>query len=532
MNKLVKNFKNAQKALQTGHYLRAISYVDEILLTQPNNIECLMVRGEANLRSENYEAGVVDYAKVVEIDSKNITALVNFSVGLIRCDRQQDAKNILEYVLELDPNKFDAYINLCNIYQSMGQPEECLKLAFKAIEIRPGDSIGYNNLGTALGDLHMISESREALLTAHQINPKYVPTAINLAQIEVKLGNHQEAIALYEKLLKTGNLSLSERDLIKYYLGYAYLHIGKLDEGWDLYDFGYGSLLPNAAQRSKRKFIQPKWNGENLEGKTLLIWREQGLGDEIEFATCLHDLSKAGIKVILESEPRLVDIFSRTFPSFIVRPESIGPDFFPAKTDFDMQCAIGSLPRVYRRSIEDFSNKNTNLSILESIIETFASRLSAHKNKKLVGVCWRSGLFSIARNLNYTALVDWKELLCQSDFQFVNLQYGDCEDELIKIEEELGISILRWADLDLKNDLESVLGLIKNLDAVVTVGTAVSSLAGACNVPTFLLTQPNWMLLGQTDHYPWYACVTPLIAQKGQHLAEKISRIPELIKSL
>lgn len=532
MNKSVKNFKNAQKALQTGHYLRAISYADEILLTQPNNIECLMIRGEANLRSENYEAGVVDYAKVVEIDNKNITALVNFSVGLIRCDRQQDAKNILEYVLELDPEKFDAYINLCNIYQSMGKPEECLKLAFKAIEIRPGDSIGYNNLGTAFGDLNMISESREALLTAYQINPKYIPTAINLAQIEVKLGNHHEAISLYENLLKNDNLSPSERDLVKYYLGYAYLHTGKLDEGWDLYDFGYGSLLPNAAQRSKRKFNQPKWNGENIEGKTLLIWREQGLGDEIEFSTCLHDLSKAGIKVILECESRLVDIFSRTFPSFRVRAESIGPDFFPVKIDFDVQCAIGSLPRIYRRSIQSFSNVNTNLSILESSVETFSNRLAAHKHKKLVGICWRSGVFSIARNLNYTALLDWKELLCQSDFQFVNLQYGDCEAELIQIEAELGISILRWTDLDLKNDLENVLGLIKNLDAVVTVGTAVSSLAGVCNVPTYLLTQPNWMLLGQTDDYPWYACVTPLIAQKGQHLAEQMLHIPELIRKL
>lgn len=532
MNKLVKNFKAAQKALQSGQYLRAISYVDEILLSQPNNLECLMIRGEANLRSENYEAGVVDYAKVVEVDSTNITALVNFSVGLIRCDRQEDAKSILEYVLELDPNKFDAYINLCNIYQSMGKPEECLKLAFKAIEIRPGDSAGYNNLGTAFGDLNMISESREALLTAYQINPKYTPTAINLAQIEVKMGNHTDAILLYEKLLRTDNLSPSERELVKYYLGYAYLHTGNLADGWDLYDFGYGSLLPNAAQRSKRKFVQPKWNGENLDGKTLLIWREQGLGDEIEFATCLHDLSKTGYNVILECEQRLINIFSRTFPSFTVRAESIGPDFFPSQIDFDVQCAIGSLPRIFRRSIEDFSNKNNGLSFLEYSFEIFKSRLSTYNNKKLVGICWRSGLFSIARNLNYTALIDWKELLCQADFQFVNLQYGDCEAELIQIEKELGINILRWEDLDLKNDLENVLGLIRNLDAVVTVGTAVSSLAGSCNVPTYLLTQPNWMLLGQTAIYPWYACVTPLVAQQGQHLAEKITLIPQLIRAL
>jgi ADP-heptose:LPS heptosyltransferase len=170
--------------------------------------------------------------------------------------------------------------------------------------------------------------------------------------------------------------------------------------------------------------------------------------------------------------------------------------------------------------------------LLESGVQTFKNRLSGFSGKKLVGICWRSGLFSIARNSNYTALLDWKDLLSQQDFQFVNLQYGDCENELLEIEAALGIQILRWTDLDLKNDLENVLGLIKNLDAVVTVGTAVSSLAGSCNVQTYLLAKPGWMMLGQTERYPWYACVTPLLAEKNKHLAEKIKLIPNLIRQL
>jgi tetratricopeptide (TPR) repeat protein len=434
--------------------------------------------------------------------------------------------------LELAPESFDAHINLCNVYQSLGQSEESLKLSIKAIQIRPGSVVAYNNLGTAFADLNMISEARDSLIIANQIDSTYVPTLINLAQIQVRLENYSEGARLYEEALQLKNISPNEAALVKYYLGYAYLHQGDLGQGWDYYENGFGSLLPVAALRSKRRFQQPQWQGEPIGDKTLLIWREQGLGDEIEFSTCLHDVSLAGVHVILECEPRLVEIFKRTFPSFTVRPESIGPDFYPAFEDFDVQCAIGSLPRIYRRDITSFDQVKTPLQLLTSNVNEFKRRLSAHKGKKLVGICWRSGLFSIARNFNYTSLLDWKELLMQQDFQFVNLQYGDCENELLEIEAALGIQILRWPDLDFKNDLDNVLALIKNLDAVVTVGKAVSSLAGTCDVPTYLLAKPSWMMLGQTDRYPWYSCVVPLLAGKDEHLAEKIPQIPELIRKL
>jgi len=227
----------------------------------------------------------------------------------------------------------------------------------------------------------------------------------------------------------------------------------------------------------------------------------------------------------------LVDIYQRTFPSFHVRPESINSDYFPVVDDFELQCAVGSLPKIFRRNIKAFDREVIPLKIKDSAIPEFQARLSKYSEKKLVGICWRSGIFSIGRNLNYTALVDWQDLLTQSDFQFVNLQYGDCETELLEIEKLLGINIVRWQDLDLKNDLENLFGLIKNLDAVVTVGTAVSSIAASCNVPTYLLIKPSWLMLGQKNTYPWYRCMTPLVAENDAHVAEKIKFIPELIRN-
>ena len=522
-----------QKAMLLGNYGLAIDNLNLILSIKPNDLDLLRTRGEAYLRIEKFEEALSDLAKVVESGSKNISVLSNFSVALMRCKKHDSAKLILDYLLELDPSNFDANINLCNVYQALGRPEENLKSAMRAVEIKPNSVVAYNNLGTAFGDLDMISEAREALRVGQQIDSSYIPTAINLAQLEVRLRNYLEAASLFEKLLLLKNISPSETELVKYYLGYCYLYQGNLSKGWDYYEYGFGSILPITALRSKRKFNQQKWNGKPIGEKTLLIWREQGLGEEIEFSTCLTDVSETGVNVIFECDHRLVNIFQRTFPNFTVRPESFGEDFYPTTQDFHFQCALGSLPRIFRRSLDSFNRQIRPLSVLPSSIEKFQQRLSEFRGKKLIGICWRSGMFSIGRNLGYTALSDWSDLLSQKDFHFINLQYGECESELMEMEALLGISIVRWPDLDLKNDLENVLGLIKNLDSVVTIGTAVSSLSASCGITTYLLTTDDSLFkLGQKNTYPWYKNMIPMVAEKNAHIAEKLSLIPELLRKL
>jgi tetratricopeptide (TPR) repeat protein len=525
-----KTFQQACKALSDGRFSEAIDLFCQLIDSDPDNLSYLSQRGEAYLRSELYEAALVDYAKVVEMESNNVIALVNFGAALIRCNQQENAKQILEYALDLDPSNYDALINLCNVHQALRKPEDALRTAFRAIELRPTAALAHNNLGTALGDLNFVEDSRQAFITANTLDPLFLPAAINLAQVEAKLGNHSEASRLYERILTFGHITPNETELVKYYLGYAYLNQGLLDKGWDHYEYGFGELLPWGARRSSRRFNQPRWQGENLSGKTLMVWREQGLGDEIEFSTCLHDLSNLDTKVIIETDPRLISIFHRQYPNFIIRPEHTRDDFFPIANDFDVQIPIGSLPRIFRRNMADFERMRSNWIAQDIRSGDFRKRL-AHFKKKKVGICWRSAMLSVARNDNYTALPDWYELLAESDFQFVNLQYGDCEQELKDAEHSLDISILRWPDLDLKNDLEGVVALINELDCVVTVGTAVSSLAGAVGKKTYLLTQKSWMMLGEDNRYPWYRCVYPLIPRPGSHISTRLKDVPQLLRS-
>jgi len=158
-----------------------------------------MHRGSAYMHLENFELALADYAKVVQANNSHVGALSNFGVALIRCNKIHEASEILEYALELDPNNFDVLINIGTVYQAMGKPEMALKVAFKAIELRPNAYIAYNNLGSALGDLTLNSEALEAYKTANILNPTYIPTIINLAQLEIKNGNNGEGLRLYEE---------------------------------------------------------------------------------------------------------------------------------------------------------------------------------------------------------------------------------------------------------------------------------------------------------------------------------------------
>jgi ADP-heptose:LPS heptosyltransferase len=158
-------------------------------------------------------------------------------------------------------------------------------------------------------------------------------------------------------------------------------------------------------------------------------------------------------------------------------------------------------------------------------LEKFSQRLAPYAGKKKVGICWRSHLLAANRNKKYTQLEDWHQVLSAPDTVFVNLQYGECEAELQAMEQALGISIVRWPDVDLKQDLEAVFGIIANLDLVISVSTAVVPMAGALGTPTLFLGHPTYLLLGETEVYPWFESVHSLLVPHDQAVAACLQRV-------
>jgi tetratricopeptide (TPR) repeat protein len=524
-----KKLHEAHRLISVGNFSAAINILSLILKKIPKHKDCLMLRGEAYLRNEQFEEALIDYAIIVELENKNLLALNNFSTALIKSRKFNEAREIILYVRELDPKNYAALINLGAIHQHFEEHHEALSTSMIAVELNPQAAEGYQNLGTALAQLGQFEAAREAYLMVKTLEPSNVLAYINLAQTEEKLGNFLEAKKLYEETLLLPNILRSQTQIVKYYLSYSYLFFGDIVKGWEFYEYGFDLQLPKNALRSLRKFEQPLWDGKKVGMKKLLVWREQGLGDEIVFSTCLHDVASQCMDVILECDPRLIPAYQRTFPNWVVRPETIDLDGYPYLSDFDIQCPIGSLPRFFRNKIGDFNNQKQLFYAEQNLKLKFAKLLYPFKDKTLVGISWRGGLLSATRNKHYTSIKDWGEIFQLPNCQFVNLQYGDSEEELQEVESLYGIKILRWSNLDLKNDLESVMALIVNLDYVVSVETAVSTIAPALGVTTLLLTLPQWLMLGEKNNFPWFDSLHPLVANKDEMVANKLKLAANII---
>jgi tetratricopeptide (TPR) repeat protein len=494
-------------------YVEAKPLFKKLYEAAPQDFALALDYGEICMETEDFTAAVHVYAKILEAEPKHLMALTNLGGALIRAGKLDDARAMLEYALELDPKNIHARINLGGILQAAGDRKGNLDNALEAVSIEPSSSLAFNNLGSAFSDMAMFAEAKHAYETAVMLDPKQVDALVNLAAVEARLGNPASSAEKYEQVLKLLPASAKHRaDAVRFYASFEYLKQGILEKGWEYYEGGFSPLVPvNGARSPNRKFSVPRWDGELLNGKTLLVWREQGLGDELLFATCLHELAALGGEIIVECDARLVETFTRSFPAYRIRAEAFLPQAgnISPNNDFDLHVPMGSLMKYFRRDKQSFTRSGAYVVAHSAYVEDFRQRLAPYQaNTRLVGICWRSGKLDPVRNLGYTTIDEWAPLLQMPGYTFVNLQYGDCESELQAIEQKLNIKILRWPDLNLKNDLDRVFALMHNLDAVVSVQTAVLTMAGSVGVPVVGVKAGGWTALGQQKKSLWFDSVS------------------------
>jgi tetratricopeptide (TPR) repeat protein len=489
------------------------------------------------VRRSKFDLAVRVFAKWTEVTPNNPEPWSNLGLCLARQRKIDEARDILEYALEINPSYLPAINNLSEVYQQLGDHDRQLKNCLLAVNQDPKSALAFNNLGTAFVDMGMFEEAKHAFQTCLLLDPSSFEAGFNLAKIASREGDNLHALQYLEKAkIDYQGKSSRQADLLDLQLGIEYLICGRLKEGWELYEKGFSSDIPASLARApRREFMVPTWNGQNLlPNEKLMVWREQGIGDEIRFATLLPELEKIGGQIIIECDHRLVDTFQRSFPTFYIRASPTNPECIISReeSDYDFQIPIGSLPAYYMQSPTVFDRLGGFLQPSVYQTEKFARRLSAFVGVKKIGICWRSHKLSATRNKNYTALEDWHEILSARNALFVNLQYGDCENELLDAEHKNGIKILRWDDIDLKDDLDAVLGLMQNLDLVISPSTAVVPLAGAIGRKTIFVGHPTWAMLGEKERYPWFSSVKPILVDKTLPVAAGLSEVKRVMDEL
>ncbi|MCG9042280.1 hypothetical protein [Laribacter hongkongensis] len=273
-----------------------------------------------------------------------------------------------------------------------------------------------------------------------------------------------------------------ENKKIRWNAALSYQSMGYVIEA-DAY-YGVGLEL---GKRNIRRFLAPLWNGESLSGKTLLLWREQGVGDEIYamqwYADIIDLAGQQGGRVKIECDGRLKTLLRRNFPG--VEIESANSMDDTSRLDFDFHMPVFDLRKHFFKNYPSVVSRRKYLWADAEKSAIWKERVSVLGRGLKVGVCWKSGLNNADRNKYYASIEDLSPLFTIPDISWVMLNYSGYQDDAVEIFDRYGINVQVWDDLDLKNDFEGCAALTENLDLVISAGSTPGSLALMLGIPVW-----------------------------------------------
>ena len=444
-------------------------------------------------------------------DTRVLFALGNTAraLGLAR-----PAEEFFRRVLTLEPGRVEALVNLANLLRSHGNFATAEALLLPALARNPNAAEIWLTLGSLYGETGDLARAAEHYREALALRPNYAPALGNLADLLADDGDLNGALALYDRALRMDPDNAQPR------VNRAVLHLlhGNLKDGWR----DYAARLNLVGKAPKPDHGLPRWTGSILKRERLLVTAEQGVGDQIMFASVIPALRerayREGGSVILECEPRLVPLFARSFPAITVRAwdaetrgDTTNTHYGWLKSVGGATCAIemGSVPRYLRSRIESFPIPN--IYLIPDAEEVAAWR-SAFGGGQAIGVCWRSGKTGGHRAKQYAPLEKWADFIRGRKETIVSVQYDASADEVAKLEELSGCKIFVPEKIDQKNELDRTCALLSALDAVVTAPTAVSWLAAAAGVSTYkILYNTSWTSFGTSfePFAPTCQCMMP-----------------------
>ena len=399
-----------------------------------------------------------------------------------------------------------------------------INLFKRALEIKDTFAEAWNNLGCCYRSLCFVEKARHAFERAKAIknDPEFLG---NLGGSYVGAGNPLKALHYLSKCLEKmpdHPSSLNNKSL-------ALLEQGKWQEGFALYD--YRVATGNHKERHYHKNGTPEWDG--TPGKTVVVYGEQGIGDEIMFASVIPDLMKK-CKVILDMHPRLADLFRLAFPTLPVygtRKTGVIP--WANLYDIDAKLSIGSLCKFFRFTDKDFPKKPYMKADAE-LSKISRKMLEGYGDKPKIGISWKGGTKKTNKAYRTIPLKLWKSILGM-DATFFSLQYQvEAEHELEKFNKEHPNVPRIHHFRDLLDDYDKTAALVANLDLVISVPQSVVHLAGALGTPCWQLTPQRamWQMGVNGKDMPWYGCVNSYWQSEHNRWGDVLGRVSSDLRKL
>ena len=429
------------------------------------------------------------YRQILQREPNNAEAMHHLGLVGHQVGQHAAALDMMRRSIALQPNVSFFHKNVGAVLQAMGQFRDAAEAYERGIRLAPNDASGHHALGVVLEKLHEYERAKEAYGRAIQLDPRHAPSYFNLGVIAEYHGEYEASLRMLEKAIELK----PDYALARTSRATGLLRLGRFENGWREYEWRwrlpqFKADLPDPSR--------PVWNGEALQGRTILLRCEQGLGDTIQFVRYAPMVKERGAgKVILLAQPPVADLMKR----------AVGVDEVVAQGEptpaYDVQVPLLSLPRV-------FDTKMTTIPAAVPYVTAEPERVAAWREKLTsdtgmkVGLVWSSNPGHPLARFRTTTLSTFAPLAAVDGVTFYSLQKGEPANQAAAPPSGMKL-VDRTAEL---TDFADTAALIENLDFVVTVDTAVAHVAGAMGKKTFtivpFLSDFRWFL--DRDDSPWY----------------------------
>ncbi len=433
--------------------------------------------------------------KVVKEEEKYAPpqVLIDAEIARENGEFEKALKMVMEYLAE-NFNSVHAIVLCANILMDTKRYGMAHAMLQRALQLAPDMPIIWNNLGNCYNEEEYLDDAERSFIKALHRNPNDSLALGNLAGVYIKKSNPEKAL----NCAKKATVLNPKAEGIKNNIAQAHLMMGHWKEGWAMYDSNLGFVNG----RKERMYGPiPRWTG--AEGLNLIVHGEQGIGDEISFASCIPDLMREN-KVVIECGHRLQGLFMRSFDCPVYGTLYFkGGQEWPLKHEIDAKVAIGSLPQYYRNSFESFPGTPYLKADPERRIG-WRAILDSLGPKKKIGIAWTGGIKKTGTSSRSIPIRDLLPILRQ-DATFISLQYKPAP-ELFDLYEETGIAIHHWAHAMETKDYDDTAALVAELDLVITVQQSVVHLAGGLGVPCWTMVPTEgalWRYGVEGTSFPW-----------------------------
>ncbi|KFX60884.1 tetratricopeptide repeat protein [Paraburkholderia fungorum] len=517
---------------QNGALAEAEELYREILELKPRHFDALQLLGSLALQAGRVQEGIEFLKKALAINAKQaplhsnlayaLNALQRFDEALASADRALalqsgfpdalnnrgnaqaglnlplEALNSFDRALASAPDFAPAWNNRACVLRDLGRAADALASCDHALALQPGYPDAWSNRGNALSDLNRPHEARESYQRALELAPAFADAWNNLGLTQVDLNEHAQALHSYERAL-TVNPAAAETHWNR---SLCLLQLGQLEAGWAEYEWRWERSRIKA---SRRTFAQPLWLGDfSINGKTILLHAEQGLGDTLQFCRYAKTVSKLGAKVVLEVPRELMRLMSTLdgVNQLIEAGHALPP--------FDCHCPLLSLPLACKTDLASIPSKTPYLFADPQASREWHERIAAPAQKCLnVGLVWAGGnrphvaelrKNDARRSITFERLAP---ILDVPNVRFFSLQKGPAARQLQHDDSHLDV-IDYTEELD---DFADTAALVANLDLVISVDTSTAHLAGALDKPVWILNRFDtcWRWMLERTDTPWYA---------------------------